>query len=112
MEEELYEMASMRQFAGLSLARGTVLKETTILNFRHLLEQHDVARELFDTVKAHLLAAGLPLRQGTIIDATIIPAASSTKDSTGQRDPEMHQTSKGNQWYFGMKAYDGGRCRE
>src|SRR5882757_3257094 len=107
MEEELYEIASMRQFAGLSLARGAVPDETTILNFRHLLEQHGLAREIFEAVKAHLQAAGLLLRQGTIVDATIIAAPSSTKNSTGQRDPEMHQTRKGNQWYFGMKAHVG-----
>ncbi|MFZ5779531.1 MAG: IS5 family transposase [Pseudomonadota bacterium] len=107
MEEELYEIASMRQFAGLSLARGTVPDATTILNFRHLPEQHGLAREIFDTVKAHLQAAGLLLRQGTIVDAKIIAAPSSTKNSTGKRDPEMHQTRKGNQWYFGMKAHVG-----
>jgi IS5 family transposase len=112
MEEELYEIASMRQFAGLSLARRTVPDETTILNFRHLLEQHGLAREIFDTVKAHLQAAGLLLRQGTIVDATIISAPSSTKNSTGERDPEMHQTKKGNQWYFGMKAHVGVDCRK
>src|SRR6187397_1072792 len=107
MEEELYEIASMRQFAGLSLARGTVPDETTILNFRHLLEQHGLAREIFDTVKAHLQTAGLLLRQGTIVDATIIAAPSSTKNRQQSRDPEMHQTKKGNQWYFGMKAHIG-----
>src|SRR5246127_2048775 len=107
MEEELYEIASMRQFAGLSLARGSVPDETTILNFRHLLEQHGLAREIFDTVKAHLQDAGLLLRQGTIVDATIVAAPSSTKNRTGERDPEMHQTKKGNQWYFGMKAHVG-----
>ena len=107
MEEELYEIASMRQFAGLSLARGAVPDETTILNFRHLLERHDLARAIFEAVKAHLQAAGLLLRQGTIVDATIIAAPSSTKNSTGERDPEMHQTKKGNQWYFGMKAHIG-----
>jgi transposase, IS5 family len=107
MEEELYEIASMRQFAGLSLARGSVPDETTILNFRHLLERHGLARELFETVKAHLQDAGLLLRQGTIVDATIIAAPSSTKNSTGERDPEMHQTKKGNQWHFGMKAHVG-----
>ena len=107
MEEELYEIASMRRFAGLSLARGSVPDETTILNFRHLLERYGLARELFETVKAHLQDAGLLLRQGTIVDATIIAAPSSTKNSTGERDPEMHQTKKGNQGYFGMKAHVG-----
>lgn len=107
MEEELYEIASMRQFAGLSLAHGSVPDETTILNFRHLLERNDLARGIFEAVKAHLQDAGLLLRQGTIVDATIIAAPSSTKNSTGQRDPEMHQTKKGNQWHFGMKAHVG-----
>jgi hypothetical protein len=99
MEEELYEIASMRQFAGLSLARGTVPDETTILNFGHFLEQHCLSREVFDTVKAHIQAAGLLLRQGAIVDETIISAPSSTKNSTGERDPEMHQTKKANQWW-------------
>jgi IS5 family transposase len=107
MEEALYEIASMRQFAGLSLARGSVPDETTILNFRHLLERHDLGRQLFETIRQYLQATGLMLRQGTIVDATIISAASSTKNSTGERDPEMHQTKKGNQWYFGMKAHVG-----
>ena len=107
MEEELYEIASMRKFAGLSLARGSVPDETTILNFRHLLERHDLAREIFEAVKAHLEAAGVLLRQGTIVDATIIAAPSSTKNASGERDPEMHQTKKGNEWYFGMKAHIG-----
>jgi IS5 family transposase len=107
MEEALYEIASMRQFAGLSLARGAVPDETTILNFRHLLERHDLARQVFETIKGQLQAKGLMLRQGTIVDATIISAASSTKNSAGERDPEMHQTRKGNQWYFGMKAHVG-----
>jgi transposase, IS5 family len=107
MEEALYEIASMRRFAGLSLAKGAVPDETTILKFRHLLERHDLARQIFDTINGHLQAKGLMLRQGTIVDATIVSAASSTKNSTGQRDPQMHQTRKGNQWYFGMKAHVG-----
>jgi len=107
MEEALYEIASMRQFAGLSLARGAVPDETTILKFRHLVERHDLARQIFETIKGHLQAKGLMLRQGTIVDATIVSAPSSTKNSTGERDPEMHQTRKGNQWYFGMKAHVG-----
>ena len=107
MEEALYEIASMRQFAGLSLAKGSVPDETTILKFRHLLERHDLARRIFESIKGYLQAKGLMLRQGTIVDATIVSAASSTKNSTGQRDPAMHQTRKGNQWYFGMKAHVG-----
>jgi IS5 family transposase len=81
--------------------------ETTILKFRHLLERHDLAQQVFETIKGQLQAKGLMLRQGTIVDATIVSAASSTKSSTGERDPEMHQTRKGNQWYFGMKAHVG-----
>ena len=107
MEEELYEIASMRKFVGLSLAHGSVPDETTILNFRHLLERHGLAARIFDAVKAHLEGAGVLLRQGTIVDATIIAAPSSTKNEKGERDPEMHQTKKGNQWYFGMKAHIG-----
>jgi IS5 family transposase len=107
VEEELYEIASMRRFVGLSLSHGSVPDETTILNFRHLLERHDLSAAIFEAVKKHLQGAGLLLRQGTIVDATIIAAPSSTKNSTGKRDPEMHQTKKGNQWYFGMKAHIG-----
>jgi IS5 family transposase len=107
MEEQLYEIASMRQFAGLSLARGSVPDETTILHFRHLLDRHGLSRQIFEVVKVHLQANGLMLRQGTIVDATIISAPSSTKNATGERDPEMHQTKKGNQYYFGMKAHVG-----
>lgn len=107
MEEALYEIASMRRFAGLTLSRGALPDETTILNFRHLLERHDLARRVFEAIRKHLQAKGLMLRQGTIVDATIVSAASSTKNETGQRDPEMHQTRKGNQWYFGMKAHVG-----
>lgn len=107
MEEELYESASMRRFTGLSLAHGSVPDETTILNFRHLLERHGLSRQIFEVVKEHLQAAGVLLRQGTIVDATIIAAPSSTKNKKGERDPEMHQTKKGNQWHFGMKAHIG-----
>jgi IS5 family transposase len=97
----------MRRFAGLSLSHGTVPDETTILNFRHLLERHNLSVAIFEAVKKHLQGAGLLLRQGTIVDATIIAAPSSTKNSTGKRDPQMHQAKKGNQWYFGMKAHIG-----
>ena len=110
-EEALYESVSMRRFVAIDLGREPVPDETTILNFRHLLEQHGLARKIFDIVKAHLQATGLLLRQGTIVDATIISAPSSTKNSTGERDPEMHQTKKGNQWYFGMKAMSGSMPR-
>ena len=107
MEEALYEVAPLRRFAGLSLTRGSVPDETTILNFRRLLETHDLAPAILATVNAHLSDQGLLLRQGTIVDATIIHAPSSTKNESKARDPEMHSTRKGNQWYFGMKAHIG-----
>ena len=105
MEETLYEIASMRRFTGLSLSRGSMPDETTILHFRHLPERHGLARQLFEAINRHLQSKGLMLRQGTIVDAVIVSAPSSTKNEAGQRDPEMHQTRKGNQWYFGMKAH-------
>jgi transposase, IS5 family len=106
MEEALYEIASLRQFAGLSLT-DAIPDETTILNFRHLLEANDLSPEILRRVNAHLTRKGLLLRRGSIVDATIISAPSSTKNADGERDPEMHQTQKGNQWYFGMKAHIG-----
>lgn len=105
MEESLYEIASMRHFANVGI--DTIPDETTLLNFRHLLEKHQLATALFETINRHLSAKGLMLRQGTIVDATLIHAPSSTKNANGERDPEMHQTKKGNQWYFGMKAHIG-----
>lgn len=105
MEEALYEIESMRRFAGVKLDR--VPDETTVLNFRHLLERHGLGKKLFSEINAHLKAQGLMLREGTIVDATIISAPSSTKNKEGERDPEMHQTRKGNQWYFGMKMHIG-----
>ena len=107
MEESLYDSQSMRQFAGLSLTRGSLPDETTILNFRHLLERNDLATRLLAEVNAMLGERGLLLRHGTIVDATIISAPSSTKNQSGERDPEMHQTKKGNNWHFGMKAHIG-----
>lgn len=106
MEEALYEIVPLRQFARLPMT-GALPDETTILNFRRLLETHELAAQMFDAVNAHLHARGLTLQKGTIVDATIIHAPSSTKNASGQRDPEMHQTKKGNQWYFGMKAHIG-----
>ena len=106
MEEALYEIAPLRQFAHLSLTRP-IPDETTILNFRRLIEAHELAPKLLQTVNAHLCRKGLLLKQGTIVDATIIAAPSSTKNAEGERDPEMHQTKKGNQWHFGMKAHIG-----
>lgn len=107
MEDALYEIESMRRFAGLELNEDAIPDETTILKFRRFLEQHGLAAKILDAVNAHLGQQGLLLRQGTIVDATIIQAPSSTKNRDKQRDPEMHQTKKGQQWYFGMKAHIG-----
>jgi len=106
MEDALYEIASMRLFSGLSLD-GAIPDHTTIMNFRHLLERHDLARKVFQEVSNWLSEAGILVKEGTLMDATIIEAPSSTKNKTGERDPEMHQTKKGNQWHFGMKAHIG-----
>jgi IS5 family transposase len=106
MEEALYEIGSMRAFARLSLARA-IPDETTILNFRRRIEENDLAEDILALVNKHLTRKKLMLKRGTIVDATIIPAPSSTKNSEGERDPEMHQTKKGEQWYFGMKAHIG-----
>ena len=103
MEDALYEIASMRLFARLSLD-SALPDRTTIMNFRHLLEQHQLARQLFKTINRWLAEAGVMMTQGTLVDATIIEAPSSTKNKEQQRDPEMHQTKKGNQWHFGMKG--------
>ncbi len=107
VEEALYESASMRRFVAIDLGCEPVPDETTVCKFRHLLEQHDLGRQIFETVHEHLEAHGLKVSTGTIVDATIISAPSSTKNAAKQRDPEMHQTKKGNQWYFGMKAHVG-----
>ena len=106
-EEALYDIQSMRAFAGLELGRDVIPDETTILNFRHLLERHDLTKAVFAAVAEHLEAKGALLRGGTIVDATLIAASPSTKNKDGKRDPEMRQSKKGNQWYFGMKAHIG-----
>lgn len=106
MEDALYEIESMRRFAGLSINRP-IPDETTILKFRHLLEAHDLGHELFNTINKKLMHKGLSLKEGTIVDATIINAPTSTKNNQGQRDPEMSQTKKGNEWRFGMKMHIG-----
>ena len=106
MEDLLYESDPVRRFVGLRLS-GPLPDETTILNFRHLLERHKLGQGLLDEINAHLESQGLRLREGTIVDATIIEAPSSTKNRAGERDPEMHQAKKGNQWHFGMKAHIG-----
>lgn len=106
MEDLLYEAESVRRFCGLTLTEP-IPDETTILNFRHLLEEHDLGTALFATINAHLEQQGLRLREGTIMDATIVEAATSTKNRKRERDPEMHQTKKGNAWHFGMKLHIG-----
>jgi IS5 family transposase len=107
VEEALYDSASMRSFVGLDLGREPVPDETTILNFRHLLEAHELGRRLFEEVHLHLERQGIKVAKGTIVDATIINAPSSTKNASGKRDADMHQAQKGKQWYFGMKAHVG-----
>ena len=107
VEEALYDSAVMRQFAGIDLGSEPVPDETTVCKFRHLLEQHELGERLFERVGEHLQQKGLRLSTGTIVDATIINAPSSTKNARQERDPEMHQTRKGKQWYFGMKAHVG-----
>ena len=97
----------MRRFVGVDLGREPAPDETTVCRFRHLLEEHDLGRRLFEEVQRHLAAKGLKVSTGTIVDATIINAPSSTKNAAKARDPEMRQTKKGNQWYFGMKAHLG-----
>jgi IS5 family transposase len=107
MEDSLYDIESMRRFAGINLETDVIPDETTILHFRHLLEKHELTKKLFEETQKYLTAKGLLLREGTIVDATIINAPSSTKNREKKRDGEMKQTKKGNQWYFGMKAHVG-----
>ena len=106
-EETLYDSEAMRRFAGIELGDERIPDETTILNFRHLLERHGVTQAIFADVNAHLADKGITLRSGTLVGATIIDAPSSTKNKAGGRDPEMSSTNKGNDWYFGMKAHIG-----
>jgi transposase, IS5 family len=107
MEDALYDSQALRGFAGIDLTVAAVPEETTILNFRHWLERHELSQALFAEVSTMLEERGLLMRQGTIVDATIIAAPPSTKNKSKARDPEMHQTKKGNQWHFGMKAHIG-----
>lgn len=107
MEEALHEVPLLRRFAGLDIGSDTIPDESTILGLRHLLERHGLSGLLFAEVNALLMEKGLLLREGTTVDATLIAAPSSTKNRGGKRDPEMTQTRKGNQWYFGMKAHIG-----
>ena len=107
MEEALHDVPAFRDFAGLSHWDEHIPSESSILRFRHLLERHKLAEQILATVNALLQAKGLQLKAGTVVDATLIAAPSSTKNQSGERAPEMHQSKKGNQWYFGMKAHIG-----
>jgi transposase, IS5 family len=107
MEDALYDSESLRRFAGIDMAVDVIPDESTILHFRHLLEKYDLTKKIFEKTKQYLSDKGLLLREGTIVDATIISAPSSTKNRDNTRDKEMHSTKKGNQWYFGMKAHVG-----
>ena len=104
VEEALYDSVAMRGFAGIDLGVESVPDETTVCKFRHLLERHKLGKTLLTAVNDHLHRSGSKIARGTIVDATIIGAPSSTKNKTGERDPEMHQTAKGQQWYFGSQA--------
>lgn len=106
-EEALYDSITMRQFAGVSTDADVIPDETSILNFRRLLEKHHLTERLLTEINAHLCERGLLVGKGTIVDATIIDAPSSTKNAKQKRDPQMHQTRKGKQWYFGMKVHTG-----
>lgn len=107
IEDAIYDSQSIRRFVGIDLAREDAPDATTLLKFRRLLEAHGLTRRIFETINAHLADRGLMLREGTIVDATLIAASPSTKNRAKKRDPQMHQTKKGNQWYFGMKAHVG-----
>ena len=107
MEDSLYDSESMRRFARIELGEDTVPDATTIMNFRHLLEAHKLTRRAFKRIDKYLCEQGVVYRKGTIVDASIINAPSSTKNAAGKRDPDMTSTRKGNQWYFGMKVHIG-----
>jgi transposase, IS5 family len=107
MEEALHDIPLLREFAGLDATEEAIPDETTILKFRHLLERHGLAGALLEEINGLLGERGLILRKGTMVDATLIAAPTSTKNAQGKRDPEMSSTKKGNQWYFGMKAHVG-----
>ncbi len=106
-EEAIYDSESMRRFARIELSEDRIPDETSILNFRHLLEEHELTKAMFEKINALMEGKGLLLRSGTIVDATIIAAPSSTKNATKSRDPEMKQTKKGKNWHFGMKFHVG-----
>ncbi|MGE0315929.1 MAG: IS5 family transposase [Lautropia sp.] len=107
IEDAIYDSQAIRRFVGIDLGRESAPDATTLLKFRRMLEKHALTSKIFETINGHLSARGLMLREGTIVDATIIAAPPSTKNKDGERDPEMHQTKKGNEWHFGMKAHIG-----
>lgn len=107
VEEALYDIKAMREFANIDLGREAAPDETTVCKFRHLLEEHELAEQLLESVNDYLATQGIKVSKGTIVDASIINAPSSTKNKDKQRDPEMHQTKKGGEWYFGMKMHIG-----
>lgn len=107
LEDAIYDSQALLDFVGIDLSRESVPDATTLLKFRRLLVTHELTKALFEEINAHLAEQGLLMRAGTIVDATIIAAPSSTKNASGERDPEMHQTKKGNQWHHGMKAHIG-----
>ncbi len=110
LEDAVYDSQAMRAFLGINPCCDAVPDATTLLKFRHQLEQHDLSAAIFAKINTHLTAQGLLMREGTLVDATIIHAPASTKNQARCRDPQMHQTKKGNQWYFGMKAHIGTDC--
>lgn len=107
IEDALYDSQAIRRFVGIDLARESAPDATTLLRFRRLLEEKGLTESIFNAINAHLAEKGLFLRQGTVVDATLIAAPPSTKNRSGERDPDMHQAKKGNQWHFGMKAHIG-----
>ena len=106
-EDAIYDSYAMRSFLGINFMTEQVPDATTLLKFRHLLEKHNIGEKIFTDIRDRLEESGLLMHGGTIVDATIISAPGSTKNRTGTRDPEMHQTKKGNQWYHGMKVHAG-----
>jgi IS5 family transposase len=107
IEDAIYDSQAIRGFVGIDLNRESAPDATTLLKFRHMLEANGITRQIFDTINEHLAENGLMMREGTIVDATLIAAPPSTKNKDGERDPEMHQSKKGNDWHFGMKAHIG-----
>ena len=112
VEEALYESPVLQRFVGVDLGVAPAPDETTVLRFRHLLEKHSLGGQMLDTVNEYLESKGIKIQTGTIVDASILHAPSSTKNETKQRDPEMHQTRKGNQWFFGLKTHIGVDSKE